>query len=40
MLNALDGEEQLVRMAFGLAAELASVVCEDGADGDAEVFVE
>jgi len=32
MLDILQGRQQLVRMALGLAAELAAVVCEDGLD--------
>ena len=39
-VSALDGEQQLVRVALGLAAELATVVGEHGADGDANVLVE
>jgi hypothetical protein len=40
VLDALDGEEQLVGVALRLAAEVAAIVGQHRADGDAEVLVE
>jgi hypothetical protein len=40
VLDALDGQEQFVGMALGLAAEFAAIVGQDRADGDAQMLVE
>ena len=40
VLDALHSEQQFLRVALGLAAEVAAIVGQHGTDGEAEVLVE